>query len=87
MSYVLTTLQSNSGFSSNNSHLELIPFAGITKKQLPLPPQPSFPYGSAGKESTCDVEDLGSVPGWGRSPGEGKGYPLHILAWRIQWTV
>ena len=34
MSYVLTTLQSNSGFCSNNSHLELFPFVGITKKQL-----------------------------------------------------
>jgi len=33
--------------------------------------------GSAGKESTCSVEDLGSIPGLGRSPGEGKGYPLH----------
>ena len=32
--------------------------------------------GSAGKESTCSVEDLGSIPGLGRSPGEGKGYPL-----------
>ena len=31
---------------------------------------------SAGKESTCNVEDLGSIPGLGRSPGEGKGYPL-----------
>ena len=35
-----------------------------------------FPCGSAGKESTCDVGDLGSIPGLGRSPGEGKGYPL-----------
>ena len=32
--------------------------------------------GSAGKESTCDAGDLGSIPGLGRSPGEGKGYPL-----------
>ena len=31
---------------------------------------------SAGKESTCDAGDLGSIPGLGRSPGEGKGYPL-----------
>ena len=30
----------------------------------------------AGKESTCNVGDLGSIPGLGRSPGEGKGYPL-----------
>ena len=35
-----------------------------------------FPCGSAGKESACDVGDLGSILGLGRSPGEGKGYPL-----------
>ena len=35
-----------------------------------------FPCGSAGKESTYNVGDLGSIPGLGRSPGEGKGYPL-----------
>ena len=35
-----------------------------------------FPCGSAGKESACKVGDLGSIPGLGRSPGEGKGYPL-----------
>ena len=32
--------------------------------------------GSAGKGSACNVGDLGSIPGLGRSPGEGKGYPL-----------
>ena len=35
-----------------------------------------FPCGSAGKESACNVGDLGSFPGLGRSPGEGKGYTL-----------
>jgi len=35
-----------------------------------------FPCGSAGKESSCNMGDLGSIPGLGRSPGEGKGYPL-----------
>ena len=35
-----------------------------------------FPCGSAGKESARNVGDLGSIPGLGRSPGEGKGYPL-----------
>ena len=35
-----------------------------------------FPYGSAGKESTCNEGDLGLIPGLGRSPGEGIGYPL-----------
>ena len=34
------------------------------------------PHGSPGKESACNVGDLGSVPGLGRSPGEGNGYPL-----------
>ena len=32
--------------------------------------------GSAGKESTCNEGSLGSIPGLGRSPGEGKGHPL-----------
>ena len=36
----------------------------------------SFPCGSAGKESACNAEGLGVIPGLGRSPGEGKGYPL-----------
>ena len=35
-----------------------------------------FPGDSTGKESTCSVGDLGSIPGLGRYPGEGKGYPL-----------
>ena len=34
-----------------------------------------FPCGSASKESACNAGDLGSIPGLGRSPGEGKGYP------------
>ena len=35
-----------------------------------------FPCGLAGKESACNAGNLGSIPGLGRSPGEGKGYPL-----------
>ena len=35
-----------------------------------------FPCDSAGKESACNVGDLGLITGLGRSPGEGKGYPL-----------
>ena len=45
-----------------------------------------FPCGSAGKESTCHEGDLGSIPGLGRSPGEGNTHSS-ILAWRIPWTV
>ena len=39
-------------------------------------PFKGFPSGSAGKESACNVGDLGLIPGLGRSPEEGKGYPL-----------
>ena len=35
-----------------------------------------FPSGSDGKESACDTGDPGSIPGSGRSPREGNGYPL-----------
>ena len=35
-----------------------------------------FPGGSASTESSCNVGDLGSIPGSGRSPGEWRGSPL-----------
>ena len=35
-----------------------------------------FPHSSAGKESACNAGDPGLIPGSGRSPGEGIGYPL-----------
>ena len=50
-----------------------------------------FPGGSEGKESACNVGDLGSIPGLGRSPGEGHGNllqysclenPMDQGAWR-----
>ena len=37
-------------------------------------PKVGFPGGS--KESTCNAGDMGSIPGWGRSPAEGNGSPL-----------
>ena len=43
---------------------------------LPTPVFLGFPCGSAGKESVCNAEDLDAIPGLGKSPGEGKGYPL-----------
>ena len=64
-----------------------------TKNSLPISPWPQplattnlslvlfvwgFLCGSAGKESTCNVGDLGSIPGSGRSPGEGNGNPLQL---------
>ena len=35
-----------------------------------------FPDNSVGKESACNAGNPGSIPGLGRSPAEGKGYPL-----------
>ena len=35
-----------------------------------------FPGGSDDKESACSIGNQGSIPGLGRSPGEGDGYPL-----------
>ena len=45
-------------------------------KQLSFNKKLSFPCGSTDKESACNVGDLGSIPGLGRSPGVGTGYPL-----------
>ena len=45
-----------------------------------------FPDSSVGKESACNAGDLGLIPGLGRSPGEGKGYPLQYSVWRIPYS-
>ena len=45
-----------------------------------------FPGGSDGKESACNVGDLGLVPGSGRSPRGGHDSPLQYSFWRIPWT-
>ena len=46
-----------------------------------------FPGGSDGKESTCNVGDLGSIPGLGRSPGGGHGNPTPaFLPGESPWT-
>ena len=46
--------------------------AGLPKVTLNI----GFPGGSVGEESACNSGEQGSVSGWGRSPGEGNGYPL-----------
>ena len=46
------------------------------RDRLPTPVSLDFPCDSAGKESACNVGDLGLILGLGRSPGEGKDYPL-----------
>ena len=54
---------------------------GVTKSRAWLsnwtePKLPGFPHSLTGKESSCNAGDPGSLPGSGRSPGEGLGYPL-----------
>jgi len=46
------------------------------RTRLPTPVFLDFSGDSDGKECACNVEDLGLIPGLGRSPGEGNGYPL-----------
>ena len=45
-----------------------------------------FPCSSTGKESACNVGDLGSIPGLGGSPGEGNSNPFHYSCLRNLWT-
>ena len=76
-------------------HLLLVDIPWRRDRQ-PTPAFLGFPYGSAGKEFACNEGDLGSVPGLGRSPGEGgrssgegKSYSTcsSILGWRIPRTA
>ena len=45
-----------------------------------------IPGGSERTASACDAQDPGSIPGSGRSPGEGNATHSSVLAWRIPWT-
>ena len=51
---------------------------------------PGLPQGLSGKESACQCRkltgDTGSIPGLGRSPGEGNGTHSSYLAWEVAWT-
>ena len=59
------------------------------RHRLPTPIFSGFLCGSAGKESACNVGDLGLIPELGRSPGEGKGYPLQYSGLKnsMDWIV
>ena len=50
---------------------------------VPIDLPGGFPNGSAGKESTCSAGDMGLIPGWRRSPGEGSGNPLQYSCLEI----
>ena len=45
-----------------------------------------FPGDSVVKDPPANARDTGSIPGLGRSPGEGNGNPIRVLAWEIPWT-
>ena len=51
-----------------------------------VPLEIGFPGGSEVKASAWNVGDPRSIPGLGRSPGEGNGNPLQYPAWKISWT-
>ena len=61
----------------SSTHISLkMEVGGLLFFELKFYVHMGFPCGSAGRESSCNMGDLGSMPGLGRSPGEGKGYPL-----------
>ena len=74
-------IQSNLAINSKQTQVQDIHKSSFFKHSqrqvicLHFPPNMAFPCASAGKESACNVGDLGSIPGLARSR-EGKGYPL-----------
>ena len=64
-----------------------------SRSRRPVPSQPGTSLGpqtytspvAQMAKTACSARDPSWIPGWGRSPGEGNGYPLHSLAWRIPW--
>jgi len=59
---------------NNNKQTKYVPpYFGV---ELPTPVSLGFRHSSVGKESTCNAGVPVSIPGLGRPPGEGKGYPL-----------
>ena len=71
---------SNTWKSVLQSECHLIPFIGDELSHIEVSVFPrlpcGFPVGSDGKEAACNARDVGSIPGSGRSPEEGNGYPL-----------
>ena len=57
------------------------------RHRLPAPIFLDLPCGSTGKESVCNAGDMGSIPGLGRSPGEGKRDEMHSMVTTVNNTV
>ena len=60
--------------------------SGVVLCLFNITPLLDFPWGSAGKESTCNVGDMGLIVGWEDPLGKGMATHSSILAWRIPWT-
>ena len=73
----------------NRLWLRLYMLGEFRAVQWPTPVFLGFPCDSAGKESACNVGDLGSIPGLGRSTGEGNSYPTQYSSLQnyTDWTV
>ena len=65
----MLTIKTFESIPSDTQHLP-------THFSLCLHLKTGFPGSSVSKESACNLGDIGSIPGWGRSPGEEIGYPL-----------
>ena len=73
---MIAQLVKNLAAIQENSVLFLVGKFCWRRDRLPTPIFLGFPCGSVGKEFTCNVGDLGSIPGLGRSPEEENGNPL-----------
>ena len=69
--------KSRTRLSDFHSRYKLIPNSYLTKNSYN---SKGFPWWLSSKESACSVGDLGSIPGLGRSPGEGHGNVSSVLA-------
>ena len=74
---ISTSAQKLVSFSYQIEYSDMCSFSGnMFLFSVYVVPCLDFPGGSGSKESACNAGDLGSIPGSGRSPGEGNGYPL-----------
>ena len=46
-----------------------------------------FPMTQQVRESACNIGDMGSIPGLGRSPGEGNSNPFQYSCLKVQWVA
>ena len=76
--HTFTCTPSPAGWNAHSSpwKVRLVLIRSLPALTCPSVLHHGFPGGSDGKESACNVGDMGSIPGLGRSPGGGHGNPL-----------